>query len=175
MPVTANAVAMPDADAAGSVVVAVTARGAVYLDVNKVTPAELSGQVKEELAGHPGKRVFFKADARTPYATVAEALSALRTAGVNAPVLLTSQQDPVKAAYVLPKGLEVLIPPPAPDAAQSETLRIGTPPLSDAELKQRAQSGRPIVLQADDQSPFADVVHAVDICHAAGAQVYLRP
>jgi hypothetical protein len=39
MPVTMNAVAMPDADLADSVVVAVTLRGALFLEVTAVTPA----------------------------------------------------------------------------------------------------------------------------------------
>jgi biopolymer transport protein ExbD len=42
MPVTTNAVLMPNADSADSVIVAVTFRGIVYLEVTKVTPAQLS-------------------------------------------------------------------------------------------------------------------------------------
>ena len=50
MPVTTNASAMPDADLADSLVVAVTFRGAVFLEVTAVTPADLSGKVKSLLA-----------------------------------------------------------------------------------------------------------------------------
>jgi len=172
MPVTTNAVAMPDADLADSLVLAVTFRGTVFLEVTAVTPAQLSARMKAQLIGHPGKRVYLKGDARTPYSTVAEVLDALRTAGVNAPILLTSQHDATNASYVPPMGLEVLLPP-APDAAQSVTLNAGNGQASDAELKQQARRDRLIVLQADGTAPFGDVVHAVDVCRAEGAKVFL--
>ena len=171
MPVTTNAVQMPNADSADSVIVAVTFPGIVYLEVTKVTPAQLSEQVKGEIGGHSGKRVYVKADERTPYSSVAEALSALRKAGVNELSLLTTQHQPMKPSYVTPTGLEVLIPPPTPDAAQSVTLRIGD--VSDAELKQHVQQARSVVLQVDEKTPFGDVVHAVDLCRAVGTKVYL--
>ena len=172
MPVTTNAVAMPDADLADSLVVAVTFRGTVFLEVTKVTPAQLSGKVQAQLTGHAGKRVYLKGDARTPYSTVVEVLDALRTAGVNAPILLTSQHDSMNDSYVPPMGLEVLLPP-APDAAQSVTLQAGNGQALDAELKQHAQRDRPVVLQAFGTAPFGDVVHAVDVCRAEGAKVFL--
>ena len=172
MPVTTHAVAMPDADSADSLVVAVTFRGAVFLEVTAVTPAQLSGKVKAELAGHPGKRVYLKGDARTPYATVAEVLDALRTAGVNAPILLVAQHDSTDTSYVPPKGLEVLLPP-LPDATQSTTLKVGDGQALDRELQQQAQRHRPVVLQVVGKAPFADVVHAVEVCRAAGATVFL--
>ena len=102
-----------------------------------------------------------------------EVLDALRTAGVNAPILLTSQRDSANASYAPPMGLEVLLPPPAPDAAQSVTLKAGNGQASDAELKQHARRDRPVVLQADGTAPFGDVVHAVDVCRAEGAKVFL--
>ena len=91
MPVTANAVLMPNADSTESVIVAVTFPGVVYLEVTKVTPGQLPEQVKGEIGGHPGKRVYVKADERAPYSSVAEALSALRKAGVIELSLLTSR------------------------------------------------------------------------------------
>jgi biopolymer transport protein ExbD len=172
MPVTTNAVAKPDADLADSLVVAVTFRGTVFLEVTTVTPAQLSGKVKAHLTGHPDKRVYLKGDARTPYSTVVEVLDALRTAGVHAPILLTSQHDSTNASYVPPMGLEVLLPP-APNAAQSVTLKAGNGQASDAELKQHARRDRPVVLQADGTAPFGDVVHAVDVCRAEEAKVFL--
>lgn len=173
MPVTTNAAAMPDADLADSLVVAVTFRGTVFLEVTTVTPAQLSGKVKAQVTGHPGKRVYLKGDARTPYSTVVEVLDALRTAGVHAPILLTSQHDSTNASYLPPMGLEVLLPPPAPDAAQSVTLKTGNGLASDAELKQHARRDRPVVLQADGTVPFGDVVHAVDVCRGEEAKVFL--
>jgi biopolymer transport protein ExbD len=173
MPVTTSAVAMPGADMADSLVVAVTSRGTVFLEITTVTTAQLPERLKAQLAGHPGMRVYLKGDARTPYSTVAEVLDALRTAGVNAPILLTSQHDSTSASYVPPMGLEVQVPPRAPDAAESVTLKTGNGQTSDAELRQHARRNRPVVLQADGTAPFGDVVHAVDVCRAEGATVIL--
>jgi biopolymer transport protein ExbD len=158
MPVTTNAVAVPDADLVDSLIVAVTFRDAVFLGVSTVTPAQLSEKVKADLGGQPGKRVYLKGDARTPYSTVAGVLDALRMAQVNAPILLTAQHDSTDASYVSPKGFEVLLQPPGPDAAT--TLKVGSGQASDTELRQHAQRDKPIVLQADGTALFGDVVHA---------------
>ena len=173
MPVTTNAVTMPDADRADSLIVTVTFRGPVFLRVTPATPAQLSERVKAEIQVRPGKRVYLKGDARTPYSTMAEVLDALRTGGVNAPILLTNQHDSADTSYVPLAGLEVLLSPPAPDTAQWTTLRVGSGQPSDAELKQRAQRGRPVVLQVDETAPFGEVVHVIEVCRTAGAKVYL--
>jgi biopolymer transport protein TolR len=172
MPVTTNAVTMPDSDLADSLIVAVTFRGPVFLQVTPVTPAQLSEEVKAHLRGRPDKKVYLKGDARTPYRTVAEVLGALRTAGVDAPILLTNQRDSADTSYAPPAGLEVLLSPP-PDTAHSTTLRVDSGQLSDAELKQRAQQDRLVVLQVDEAAPFGDVIHVVEECRMAGAKVYL--
>jgi len=70
-------------------------------------------------------------------------------------------------------GLEVLLTPPAPDAAQSVTLKAGGGQASDAALKQYARRDTPVLLQADGAVSFGDVVHAVDVCRAEGARVSL--
>jgi biopolymer transport protein TolR len=172
MPVTMNAVTMPDADMAGSLIVSVTFRGAVFLEVTRVTPAQLSETLKVDLSGHPEKKVYLKGDARTPYLVVAEVLSALRTAGVNARIL-TNQHDSADTSYIPPAGLEVLLQPSASDAAQATTLSVGNGQLSDAELRQRAQRDGSVVLQMDEAVPFDDVVHVVDVCRGTGAKVYI--
>lgn len=43
----------------------------------------------------------------------------------------------------------------------------------DPHLKQHARRGRPVVLQADGTAAFGEVVHAVDVCRAEGAKVFL--
>jgi len=172
IPVTTNAVAVPDADMADSLIVAVTYRGAIFLEVTRVTPAQLSWKLKSELDGHPGKSVYVKGDERTPYSTIAEVLDALRTAQVNATTLVTEQRDLTDASYVQPKGLEVALLPP-PDAAQSIILRVGNGQTSDAELKQQAQRDKLVVLEVNENSTFGEVVHAIDVCRAAGAKVFL--
>jgi biopolymer transport protein ExbD len=172
MPVTTNAEPAPDADRTDSLVVALTFRGAVFLGADAVTSAQLSDRVKAQLNTHPGNRTYLKVDTRTPYSSVAEVLDALRTAGVNAPILLAALfDDSTDGSYVSPKGLQVLLAP-APDAASSITLKVGNSQAMDTELKQYAQRDRPVVLQADAETPFGDVVHAVDLCRAAKVQVF---
>lgn len=152
MPVTTNAEPAPDADRADSLVVAVTFRGTVFLGATIVTPAQLSEQVKAQLNTHPDNRTYLKADARTPYSSVAEVLDALRTAGVNAPILLAARfDDSTDGTYVSPKGLEVLLAP-MPDAAQPD---------------------KAAVLQVGGETRFGDVVHAVDMYRAAKVRVFL--
>lgn len=173
MPITTSAAPMPDADLPDSLIVAVTSRGDVYLEVTKLTPAQLSEKVRAAVAGHPGKRVYVKGDARVPYSTVGEVLDALGTAGMNTPILLAAQHDANDTSYVPPKGLEVLLPP-APDQAQAVTLKTGQG--SDAELRKLAGAGRQVLLQVDGKTMFGEVVHAVDVCHAGGSKVILaRP
>jgi biopolymer transport protein ExbD len=172
MPVTMNAVTMPDADIADSLIVGVTFSGAVFLGVTRVTPAQFSEALKADVLGHPEKKVYLKGDARTPYLAVAEVLSALRTAGVDAQIL-TNQHDSADTSYIPPTGLEVLLQPPASDAAQATTLRVGDGQLLDAELRPRAQRDRSVVLQLDEVVAFGDLVHVVDVCRGAGAKVHI--
>ena len=111
--VTHNAVAMPDADKEGALIVAVTHSGSVYFGIDPITPAALA-----EKPGLSGQKLYIKADARTPYANVAKVLDAVRTAGVTSPNLLTGQPEtPEPGKLVPPKGLEVLVGPPLPSAA----------------------------------------------------------
>ncbi len=86
---------------------------------------------------------------------------------------MTAQHDSTDASYVPPKGLEVLLPPPAPEAAKFLTLKIGNGQPSGAELKHHVQRDKPVVLQVDGKASFGDVVHAIDVCRAAGAKVVL--
>jgi biopolymer transport protein ExbD len=165
-----SAVIMPDADMADSLIVAVTFRGAIFLGVSRVTPAQLSETLKGDLLGHPEKMVYLKGDARTPYSTVAEVLSALRTAGVDVRVL-TNKHASAEASYIPSAGLEVLLQPSASDAAQATTLSVDNGQLSDAELSRRAQRDRSVVLQIDEAVSFGDVVHVIDVCRGDGAKV----
>jgi len=69
-------------------------------------------------------------------------------------------------------GLEVQLLP-APDGAQPVSLRAGNGQASDAELRQHAQRDGLVVLRADGGAAFGDVVHAVDVCRAEAAKVFL--
>jgi biopolymer transport protein TolR len=114
LPVTSNAVPMPDADQEDALIVSVTEDGPVYFGVEQISPAGLAEKVKGGLSSRTEKKLYVKADARTPYANVVKVLDALRTAGVEAPNLLTSQPDsPEPGTLVPPKGLEVLVGRPS--------------------------------------------------------------
>jgi biopolymer transport protein ExbD len=175
MPVTSNAAPMPDADRAESLVVTLTLTGDTYLDVTAVTPAQLTARVTAELEAHAGKRLYFRVDARTPYSTVEGVLKTIRAAGVGAPILLTSRRDLTGASYMPPHGLEVRLPPAAPDTARSTTIRVGHGHPSDSELSQSVRRDIPVVLEVDANTPFRDVVHVVDLCHGAEVTVFLVP
>ncbi len=113
MPVTTNAVAMPAADAADSLIVAITAQGKIFWEVTPVTPAQVTERAKGAT-----KPVFLKADARTAYAVVAQVFAALRSAGVESVVLLSAQRDATDSStYVPPKGLAIRLSRMAPAAA----------------------------------------------------------
>ncbi len=192
LPVTSHAVPMPDADQGDALVLAVTASGTVYFGITPINPAVLAEKVKRSLSGDTAKKVYVKGDARTPYGHVGTVLDALRAAGVDTPSLLTSQRDSSDTRnFVPPKGLEVLVGPSLPSASGAivvQALNSGQRPVAlkidneqvssttlQTALKQRLQdrSEKVVVVKADGQLPFGDVVHVVDVCSSTGARVFL--
>jgi hypothetical protein len=116
----------------------------------------------------------------------------LRTAGVDAPTLLTAQADsPQPGTLAAPKGLEVLLGATLPTGTgatvvellnsgqESPMLKINNDQISwsalQTTLKQHFQKGddKVILLKADARLSFAEVVRAVDTCRATGAKVVL--
>lgn len=193
LPVTSSAVAMPDADKADALIVAVTANGTVYIGIDRTTPAALAQQVKTILFNHTEQKLFIKVDARIPYANVMKVLDAVRSAGVAAPNLLTDQHESPQPGVILPpKGLEVWLAPPAPSAPGAESilvqlksgqqnplLNIGNHDVPWEALRPRLvqlfenRSQRVVVLKSDGLLPFAQVVHVIDVCRSTGAKVVL--
>ncbi|MBZ5514608.1 MAG: biopolymer transporter ExbD [Acidobacteriia bacterium] len=190
--VTSNAVAMPDADKEDSLIVAVTHKGSVYFGIDPITPAALAEKVKGGLSTRTEKKLYIKADARTPYANVMKVLDAVRKAGVTAPILLTAQREtPEPGKLVPPKGLEVLVGPSSPSGAESTVvqllnsgerwpvLKISNEDIPWASLESRlrqrftSRSEKVVLVKADGLLPFARVVHVIDVCRSTGAQVFL--
>jgi len=66
MPVTSNAIPMPDADQEDALVVSVTNDGRMYFGVDPVSPTVLAEKVREGLSNPQDKKLYIKADARTP-------------------------------------------------------------------------------------------------------------
>jgi len=188
--VTSYAVPMPGADNQDSLVVAVTDDGNVYVEVDRIAPGALADKLKSSLANRKGT-LYIKADARTRYADVATVLEAARTAGIEAPILLTARRGLEPGRRVALDGLEVFVGQPLPSGAestvvqvlnsgqQSPTLTINNEQIAWATLPStlgrlfQNRSEKVVLLTADGRSRFAHVVQAIDLCRSAGAKVIL--
>jgi biopolymer transport protein ExbD len=111
MPVTSNAVAIPNADQEGTLVVALTADGNVYLNAERLSTAALADRITTMFSTRTEKTLYVKADARVPFARVIEVIDAVRTSGVDGLTFLTAQQDAADQGQrpVPPNGLEMRI------------------------------------------------------------------
>ncbi|MBV9182688.1 MAG: biopolymer transporter ExbD [Acidobacteria bacterium] len=113
LPATSNAVAVLSADKEDALVVAVTHDGRLYLGTDPISLADLADKLKSEVARRTDKKLYVKADARTPYANVIKVLDVVRTSGVQELALLTDQREPSEAGkLVTPTGLEMLVVSP---------------------------------------------------------------
>jgi len=189
---THNASPVPQADSEDAFIIAVTENGSVYLGANLITLSELT----EKARGTPfrrGQAIYIKADARSRYASVLPVLEA--TAGVIPQVLLTSQSaSPESNGIVPPEGLNVSVgstfPPGTlatvvqlrPSVQGKPRLRVNNDETSwsalESTLRRHFQKGdeKSVLLRADTRLPFAEVVQAIDACHAAGATIHMaRP
>lgn len=190
LPVTRNAVSMPDADQPDSLIVSITDDGKVYLGVNPTTPAALAEEIKDNLSNRSGKKLYIKADTRTPYANVEKVLDALRKAGVEALNLLTAQPASSEPATLgSPEGLEVLVGPPSGSKAtivqvlnsgqRLPTLKINNERIPPSALQSKLaqlflnQSEKVVLVQAEGTLPFTDVAAVTDVCRSTGAKVVL--
>ena len=109
MPVTRNAVAVPNADTQDALVVALTADGSIYLGVDRLATSALADRVKKLLSARSDKTLFIKADARVPYARVVEVMDAVRNSGVDLLTFLTAQQGTVRNKPVALSGLPMRV------------------------------------------------------------------
>ena len=187
---TMNAVSEPEADRAEAWIITLTNSGQIYFRTTAMTLDQLNEYMKAHTRNRTQK-LYIKADARVPYARVEKVLEAGRAAFFETPVLLTAQQEqPQPGAIVPPKGLEVAVGSSFSSGAvatvvelpleqERPLLKINNDQISWSELestlKRHFQNGddKVVLLRADARLPFAQVVLAVDRCHAAGAKVYL--
>jgi biopolymer transport protein ExbD len=192
LPAAGSAAPMPDADQEGSLIVTVTGDGTVYFGVDPVNPAALAEKIRESLSNRPENPLYIKADARTPYANVLKVLEALRSASVNATILLTGHQvSSHEGTAVPPYGLAVRVGPPQlfgsgtttvqllNSVQRPPTLKINGEDTSWAALQSRLsqpaqnRSERVVLVDADGTLPFSDVVSVIDVCRSTGTQVVL--
>ena len=111
MPVTRNAVAVPNADTQDALVVALTADGTTYLRADPLSTPALADRVRSILSTRNEKTLYIKADARVPYARLVEVIDAMQRSGVEGVTLLTAQQDAADQgnSLVPPKGLQMRV------------------------------------------------------------------
>ena len=111
MPVTRNAVAVPNADTQDALVVALTADGTTYLRADPLPTPALADRVRSILSTRNEKTLYIKADARVPYARLVEVIDAMQRSGVEGVTLLTAQEDAADQGnrLVPPKGLQMRV------------------------------------------------------------------
>jgi biopolymer transport protein ExbD len=177
---------MPEADHADAWIVTVTADGQLYFGVDPLTPAALQ-QRMIRVSHKRNQRLYIKADASVPFASVQKALEAASAAEFESPVLLVSQQSPEKpGVMVAPKGLEITMDGAANSGTKSvvevnysaqgsSAIRIDDRevPVADlpSRIRQAVQSQKTILLRADGRAAFGEVARVVDACRAAGVTV----
>ncbi len=110
LPVTTSATAIPEADQPEALVVSITSDGSMYVGVKRVIPAALQETLKVAVANRNDKTLYFKADARIPYANVVTVIDAVRTSGVEVLNLLTAQPESrAPGSAVPPKGIRICL------------------------------------------------------------------
>jgi len=110
MPVTSNAVAVPNADTEDALVVALTADGTAYLRADRLPTSALAARVSSMMSTRKEKTLYIKADARVPYARVVEVIDAVQKSGVEGVTLLTAQPGTADGTrLVAPQGLEMRV------------------------------------------------------------------
>ena len=88
-----NAVALKDASKSDAVIVAVTRDNKVFLGQNQVTLKKLATEVTADLENKTKKVVYIRADMRSQYGTVENAIDAVRSTGVEQLGLITDQRQ----------------------------------------------------------------------------------
>jgi biopolymer transport protein ExbD/biopolymer transport protein TolR len=101
---TNNPSAMPDADKEDALLIAIQKDGTIFFGTDKTTADQLGPKVKDKIASKTDKRVFIKADGRTPYKFVVEVVDNVRSAGVDTLGLLTESKKQGEAPPPPPTG-----------------------------------------------------------------------
>lgn len=188
MALTTNAMPEPAADNEDAWIITVTVDGHLFFGIKAVTPESLT-QAMIATPRHRDQYLYIKADARTRFGTVSQALNSGKVDGFQSAVLLTNQHEtPAPGNLVAPKGLEVLLASSSPQAVTVQLRNSGEnipavqvngreimmSDLQDA-LNQalREQTNRLVQLQADDSLKFAQVAQVIDACSSVKASVVI--
>jgi biopolymer transport protein ExbD len=184
---TSNAVAFPAADDADAWIVTVTVDGTLYFGMKPVTPEQL----REEMRITPRRRdarLYIKADGRSPFIALKQALRAAHQDLFETVVLLTQQpQNSPPRAFLPPQGLEIGLAPPSANAtvvqledsgAASPLLKVNDREIPWSKLQSAmaqaslGQGGNIVVIEADGVlSSAASIIRVVDLSRLIGAHV----
>jgi biopolymer transport protein TolR len=93
LPTATAAVVMDDANKEDAVTVAVTRDGKIFLGGDQVTADDMGAKISAKLEGKLSKEVFLRADIRSHYGRVMDAVDGIRSAGVSQLGLLTEKKE----------------------------------------------------------------------------------
>jgi biopolymer transport protein ExbD/biopolymer transport protein TolR len=93
LPTADAAIAMEDANKEDAVLVAVTRDGKIFLGGEQILIDDMGPKISEKLKDKTNKEVFLRADNRSRYDKVMDAVDGIRNAGVSQLGLLTERRD----------------------------------------------------------------------------------
>jgi biopolymer transport protein ExbD len=183
---TSNAVAFPAADDADAWIITVTAEGSLYFGVKPVSPEQL----REEMRITPRRRdarLYIKADGRSPFVALKQALRAAHEDLLETVVLLTEKlQNSSPRGFVPPQGLEISLASPAANATvvrledssgASPGLKVNDQQIPWSKLQSAMAQASPgqgrniVIIEADDDLSSASVIRVVDLSRLIGRNV----
>lgn len=186
MATTNNATPMPAADNADAWIIAVTADGSLYFGTKPVTEEELVQDMRVNPRNRAAK-LYIKADARAPFASVKAALDAAHSDLFQNVILLTNQAEAATpGTIVLPKGLEILLGTPPSSGAvvvqisTGQTMQVNNQDVPPAALQStlknllQNRSQSVVLVKADDAVPFGQVARVADINASVGAKTVIH-
>ena len=93
LPTATAAVVMDEASKEDAVTVAVTRDGKIFLGADQVSPDDMGAKITAKLENKTNKEVFLRADNRSNYGKVMDAVDGIRSAGVSQLGLLTEKRE----------------------------------------------------------------------------------
>lgn len=180
-----TAKSVPQADDQNAVVIVINDKGSIFDGIEPVSAEALVSHLKK----HPpsGGDVYVKADARADYKHVLAVLEALSESGIDTPVLLTAQPEPLRAnGRISPTGLPVQlrgIPRQRQVAIQlqhvgkRQVARIDgkdvLQPDWQSVLRDTLRGDKSVLVTAGDDVSYADLIGLIDSARAAGTQAVI--
>ena len=176
-----NATPMPEADNQNTWIVTVTASGDMDFGIDPVSPAALADVMKSRPRNREQK-LYIKADANAPFSKVAQVLKVARSVMFETSVLLTSPSHAAAPGTNVQRrrigSTARRTGRLAPDRSAGHPFATAHTDFEASTIEQipwanlqnmltqffQAHPEKVVLLKADDQLPFADVVHVIDTC-----------